>query len=152
MPTLEDALQLALTVHRGQTDRTGRPYILHVLRVLANLDVSVSDSARFVAILHDVVEDGDGDPTLDDLRRLGYPEDVLAAVDALTRRDEEAWDDYLARVETVPLAVTVKLADLRDNMTIQRLPTVTANDLDRLDRYVRAWHRLTGTAVSHNRT
>jgi len=149
MPTFEDALQLALTVHRGQTDHYGRPYILHILRVLAHLDINAPDVARFVAILHDVVEDGGGDPTLDDLRRLGYSEAVVGAVDALTRREGEAWDDYISRVQADPLAVMVKLADLRDNLTLQRLPAVTADDLDRLNRYLRAWQRLAAVAVSH---
>ena len=40
---------------------------------------------------------------------------------------------------------TVKLADLEDNMDLRRLPAtqLTPKDVERLERYVRAWNRLT---------
>ena len=60
---------LALDKHHGQTDKSGAPYILHPLRVMAQMQ---TDTERIVAELHDVVEDSD--VTLDALRDLGYSE------------------------------------------------------------------------------
>ena len=54
MSTLERAIEIAVQAHRGQRDRSGQPYILHPLRVMAQME---SDAASIVAILHDVVED-----------------------------------------------------------------------------------------------
>ena len=72
MPTLEDAIRLALDVHRGQADKAGQPYILHPLRAMLAL---AGEDERIVGALHDVVEDSAEGPnpvSLDDLRRLGY--------------------------------------------------------------------------------
>lgn len=137
MPTLEDAIALAVAAHQGQRDKAGQPYILHPLRVMLRLS---SDAERTAAILHDVVEDTPY--TLERLRELGYPEDVLSALDCLTKREGETYERFIERVRPNPLARRVKLADLEDNMDVRRLPTVTAKDAERLARYRAAWNRL----------
>lgn len=138
-PTLEDAIALALRVHRGAVDKGGQPYILHPLRLMVRLD---DPHARMAAVLHDVVEDGD--VTLDDLRAQGYPEPVVRALDGLTRRRDpaESYEAFIERVAVDPLATRVKLADLEDNMDVRRLTAVGPAEAARLERYVRAWHRL----------
>lgn len=137
MPTLEDAIALAMEAHRGQRDKSGEPYVLHVLRVMLRLD---TEAERTVAALHDVVEDTGR--TLDDLRSLGYSEEVVTAVACVTKREGEAYEDFVERAASDPIARRVKLADLEDNMDLRRLTAVRPKDADRLDRYVRAWHRL----------
>lgn len=67
---------------------------------------------------------------------------MVDAVDALTRREGESYEDSIERVAKVPLARKVKLADLESNMDLRRLSQVTTSDLGRLDRYRRAWKRL----------
>lgn len=137
MPTLEDALALALEAHRGQRDKAGDPYILHPLRLMLRFD---DEPARLVALLHDVVEDSD--TSLDDLRMAGYPGVVLAALDCLTHRAGEAYADYIQRIKPNPLARRVKLADLEDNMSLVRLSTLAERDARRLQKYHRAWQAL----------
>ncbi|MCP3138958.1 GTP pyrophosphokinase [Pyxidicoccus xibeiensis] len=137
MPALEEAISLAVEAHRGQRDKAGQPYILHPLRVMMRLD---SEAERTVAILHDVVEDTPY--SLERLRGLGYPEDVLAALDALTRRDGETYEAFVERLRPNALARRVKLADLEDNMDVRRLAAVTPRDAERLARYRAAWARL----------
>ncbi|MCZ7544958.1 MAG: GTP pyrophosphokinase [Anaerolineae bacterium] len=139
MPSLEDAIQLALDAHRGQKDRAGQPYVLHPLRVMMRMD---DEEARMAAILHDVVEDSTY--TLSDLRHAGYPGRVLDAVDALSKHEGEPYEAYIERVMLNPLARRVKLADLEDNMDLRRISEMTANDLERYQRYRRAWARVTG--------
>lgn len=141
MPTLEDAILLAAQAHRGQKDKNGDPYILHPLRVLLRL---TTERERIVGALHDVVEDTE--ITLDDLRAHGYPEDIVAAVGSISRRPGETYEQFVERAAANPLARSVKLADLEDNMDLRRLRAVTTKDAERLDRYVRAWRMLSGRA------
>ncbi|WP_224242006.1 HD domain-containing protein [Hyalangium gracile] len=137
MPTLEDAIALAVEAHRGQRDKAGQSYILHPLRVMMRLE---TDAERMAAILHDVVEDTPY--TLERLRELGYPEEVLGALDCLTKREGETYEAFIERVRPHPLARRVKLADLEDNMDVRRLPTVGPREAERLARYRAAWTRL----------
>lgn len=137
MATLENAIALAVKAHAGATDRSHQPYILHPLRVMLGVEATED---RIVAILHDVIEDTDY--TLDDMREMGFSEAIVAALDAVTRRDEETYEEFIERIALDPLAVRVKLSDLRDNMDIRRLPAVTPDDLQRLERYRKAWERL----------
>ena len=136
-PTLEDAIALAVEAHRGQRDKAGQTYILHPLRVMMRLE---GEAERMVAVLHDVVEDSSY--TLERLRELGYPEEVLGALEHLTKREGETYEAFIERVLPHPLARRVKLADLEDNMDVRRLPAVTAKDAERLARYRAAWSRL----------
>jgi (p)ppGpp synthase/HD superfamily hydrolase len=137
VPTLEDAIALAVEAHRGQRDKAGQTYILHPLRVMMRLE---GEAERMVAVLHDVVEDSSY--TLERLRELGYPEEVLGALERLTKREGETYEAFIERVLPHPLARRVKLADLEDNMDVRRLPAVTAKDAERLARYRAAWSRL----------
>ena len=136
-PTLEDAIALAVEAHRGQRDKAGQTYILHPLRVMMRLE---TEPERMVAVLHDVVEDSPW--TVERLRGLGYPEEVLGALDCLTKREGETYEAFIERLLPNPLARRVKRADLEDNMDVRRLPAVTAKDAERLARYRAAWARL----------
>lgn len=134
MPTLEDAILLAVEAHRGQTEKGGNPYILHPLRVMFRLE---SETDRIVGVLHDVIEDTRY--TLQDLRSIGYPEPLLQALDCLTRRETETYEEFITRIRANPLARRVKLADLEDNMDVRRLPGLTDKDAERLKKYLNAW-------------
>ena len=81
---LERAIEIAAGAHRGQQDKAGEPFILHPLRVMNACSTS---SQQIAAVLHDVVEDSD--LMLDDLRQEGLVEELVAAVDAMTRREGE---------------------------------------------------------------
>jgi (p)ppGpp synthase/HD superfamily hydrolase len=140
MATLEDAISLAVEKHRGQVDKAGQPYILHPMRVMCGMK---TEYEMMAAILHDVVEDTD--VSLQNLREWGYPAEVVAAVDCLSRREGESYEDFVARTKTNMLAVQVKLGDLRDNMDIRRITDFSKNDLKRLKRYQWAWQELTAS-------
>ena len=141
MADLEEAIRIALEAHRGQKDRAGAPYLLHPLRVMLRLR---TDPERMAAVLHDVVEDTAW--TLDDLRARGFPAEVIEAVDRLTRRPGEPYDAVVERAAAHPVARRVKLADLEDNLDLRRLGEVSAEDLERLGRYLRAHRRLSAAA------
>lgn len=134
MPTLEDAIQLAVKAHAGQVDKAGQVYILHPLRVMFAVEGEI---ARIAAVLHDVVEDTDY--TFDDLRQMGFSEAVIEVLDCLTRRDDETYMEFVERAAKHPIAKQVKLADIEDNMDIRRLQDITHKDQSRLKRYRNAW-------------
>jgi (p)ppGpp synthase/HD superfamily hydrolase len=142
MATLEDAIVLAVQAHQGQRDKAEAPYILHPLRVMLRMR---SDVERMIAVLHDVVEDTPY--TLLDLQQAGYPEQVLEALDCLTRRENETYEEFIERVKANPLARKVKIADLEDNMDIRRISDLQEKDVERLKRYRRAWSALTKEPV-----
>ena len=138
---LDKAILIAAQAHLGQTDRMGAPYILHPLRMMFRFR---SETEMTVAVLHDVVEDSP-DWDLDRLRQEGFSDEIVQAVDHLTRRDRESYEEFVERTNESPLARRVKLADLEDNMDITRLSALTAQDQERLARYHRAWLRLSGS-------
>jgi (p)ppGpp synthase/HD superfamily hydrolase len=94
------------------------------------------------AILHDVVEDTEW--TLEDLRREGFSEALLQAVDCLTHRKQIRYWDYIQRISGNPVARQVKLADLEDNLDAKRLPELTMKDQARMKKYHQAWLLLKG--------
>src|SRR5262245_29232178 len=138
MATLERAILIAAQAHLGQKDKSGAPYILHPLRVMMRME---SEAAMIAAVLHDVVEDSDW--TLEQLRGEGFSEEVLQAVDRLTHRGGESYDEFIARVETSSIARQVKIADLEDNMNVKRIGEMSPKDLARIEKYHRAWRTLT---------
>src|SRR5262245_53659472 len=137
MGTLERAIAIAAAAHAGQRDKAGAPYILHPLRVML---AQKEPAPRIAAVLHDVVEDTPW--TLDQLRAEGFSEEVLRAVDALTKRDGEDYISFVERAGRDPVARPVKIADIRDNMDTSRIATITDRDRTRLERYRQALARL----------
>jgi hypothetical protein len=141
MATIEKALQIAARAHEGQVDKHGQPYILHPLRVMAAVE---GDEARIVAILHDVIEDTS--VTAEDLRREGFGEEILAALDRLTHRRDEPYADYVIRCKGHDIARRVKLADLEDNSRLSRAilrPDRIEPDIERVRKYLLAYKFLT---------
>lgn len=136
--TIEDAISVAARAHKGQKDKAGTPYLLHPLRMMLRMD---SETAMMAAVLHDVVEDTDW--TLERLRDAGFAEEVVEAIDCLTHREGESYEEFVGRVRANPIARQVKVADLEDNMNIRRIGQLGAKDLERLEKYHRAWRVLT---------
>lgn len=138
MSTLDRAILIAVKAHKNQTDKYGNPYILHPMRVMG---MGRTEEERIVGVLHDVVEDTDW--TFDGLRKEGFSERIIKALDCVTKRSEdEDYDDFVARTRTNPLAVRVKLNDLIDNMDIRRMKEVKEKDVKRLNKYLRAYKLL----------
>ena len=134
---LELAILIAYGAHYGQTDKAGQSYIEHPKRVMKAVK---TDEEKQVAILHDAIEDSPVTAAL--LRHYGFSDSVIAAVEALTRDEDENYFDFIARVKANPLATTVKIADLQDNMDLSRLPVVTERDLGRQAKYKKAFNIL----------
>jgi GTP diphosphokinase / guanosine-3',5'-bis(diphosphate) 3'-diphosphatase len=130
MSTLERAIEIAAHAHAGQLDKAGQPYILHPLRVMFGVQ---SPAERITAVLHDVVEDTS--LTFDDLAGEGFLSDIIEAVRALTKHEGESRIEAAKRAVQNPIARAVKLVDVADNMTLNRIAEPTARDLARLQEY-----------------
>lgn len=124
-PTVADADALAELHHRGQVDKAGNPYINHP-RAVAEALRKHGDYAVMAGLLHDIVEDTT--VTLDYLRQLGYPEEVVAAVDSVTRRPSEDYMDLIRRAAANPLGRLVKLQDNAHNSDPARLALLTESE------------------------
>ena len=134
---LEKAIFIATTAHQGQIDKAGAPYILHPLRVMFNCK---TEDEQICAVLHDVIEDTT--ITLENLRVEGFKEEIIAALDALTKRGNETYDDFINRILQNKLACHVKLADLSDNMNLSRIANPTEQDYQRVEKYSIATDRI----------
>lgn len=134
---LEKAIRLAAKGHEGQMDKGGQPYILHPIRVMLQCETI---EEKTVAMLHDLLEDTF--ITAEDLRQESFPEEIIEAVLLLTREKDADYMAYIARICENRLAARVKLADLTDNMDLNRLPGLTRRDFERLEKYILAKHRV----------
>lgn len=142
------AERIARQAHASQRDTvTGAPYITHVERVVEMVE---GDAAKAVAWLHDVLEDSDF--TAAELHRAGISDAVIDAVEVLTRPDNDtsmvivSYEQYIDRIVKAgnPLALAVKVADLRDHLR--------PNCPERLrPRYERALARLTEPGAQEGR-
>lgn len=135
MPYSKDvqaARALATRLHEGQLDKAGKPYITHPQRVAERL---TTPEAQVVGWLHDTVEDTG--ISLEELEAR-FGRETAAAVDAVSRREGEPWEDYLARVKANPMARQVKISDLIDNSNLSRIPHITMKDVKRQEKYNKA--------------
>lgn len=130
---VDKAKEFAAKAHEGQVDKAGVAYIEHPAAVASMLS---GETEKVVAYLHDVVEDTG--VSLDTIRH-EFGDEVAEAVDKLTRRAGVPYMDYIKALKDNKLARVVKMADLRHNMDLTRLLTVSDVDLKRVQKYAEAY-------------
>lgn len=132
------AIEIAAHYHKGALDKGGNPYIEHPMRV-SNRCCSIKE--KIVAWLHDVVEDTEC--TLDELRELGFPNEILTAVNAITRvsnrKQNEQYAHFIVRCKHNEIAREVKIADIKDNLDLSRLQyELSEKNIERMKKYCTA--------------
>jgi len=137
MKLIEKSLHIALRAYAGKTDKAGREYIHHPLRVMAKMKTDLEMS---VALLHDVIEDSD--ITVEQLLAEGIPAEVVEAVVCLSKNENESYQDFVARAKKNKLAAKIKIADIEDNIDALRLTSLDEYDLARIKKYHSAWRFL----------
>ena len=130
---IDIALAIARKAHAGQVDKAGVDYIQHPLYVASQIK---TEQEKAVALLHDVLEDSD--ITVADLLAYGLSNEVVTAVQTLTKKKGQSYQDYLGKVKSNNLARVVKLADLKHNSDLSRLKTVSNTDYERVKKYKNA--------------
>ena len=140
LATLERAIEIAVEAHKGQKDKAGMPYVLHPLRLMFKME---SNNEKIAALLHDVVEDSDW--TLDDLKKEGFNSDVIEAVSLLTRDEKDSYDEFVQKTVSNPISKNVKIADINDNLDLNRLNVIMDKDIARIKKYHRILKSITNT-------
>ncbi|MCK2000318.1 GTP pyrophosphokinase [[Brevibacterium] frigoritolerans] len=131
------AIDIAKKYHQGQVDKGGNPYIDHPMAVMDRLETI---EEKIVGVLHDIVEDTV--LTLEDLLELGFPEFIVEAIDSVTRRDDETRGEFIKRAKQNAIGRKVKIADILDNMNLDRIPNKTIEDEKRVIKYVKELRKL----------
>ena len=132
-PNIKKAAEIAFKAHNGQYDKGGYPYIMHPLHLAEEME---TEDEVITALLHDVLEDSD--ITIDFIKCAGFSPDVINALTALTKGNNEEYADYIKRIKnTGGIALKVKKADLRHNMETDRIVNCTEKDRDRLKKYLK---------------
>ena len=143
MLDLKPALEISVEIHGSQREKSGDPYFGHLIHVMDQMD---TDEERAVAILHDSVEDAANEGMREALLgriRNAYGPEVADAVALLSHVDQTPYMEYIRRLSTNPLAVKVKMADLKDNRRPDRLRRLPREESSRLwDKYEEAVHFL----------
>ena len=139
------ALKIVEYAFRDKKDLAGAPYIDHLKRVADKLK-NKTEHIQIVALLHDLLEDC---PEWNK-HVLGcfFYKEIVDAVDAITKRKNEPYNDYINRVSSNSYATVVKIADLQDNMDMTRLKQITDKDVTRLKKYLAAYQFLTGEEIN----
>lgn len=130
---IDIALAIAKKAHAGQVDKAGVDYIQHPLYVASQV---TTEQEKAAAILHDVIEDRD--VTVADLLAYGLSNKVVTAVQTLTKKKGQSYQEYLEKVKSNNLARVVKLADLKHNSDLSRLKSVSDTDRERVEKYKNA--------------
>ena len=127
------ALRMCFDAHKDQADKSGLPYVFHPFHVAEQMS---DETTTVVALLHDVIEDSDY--TLDDIRAMGFGDEVVTALALMTHEEGVPYMDYVAGLKGNPIARAVKLADLRHNSDLSRLDVVDDKALKRVEKYAAA--------------
>jgi (p)ppGpp synthase/HD superfamily hydrolase len=139
---LAHAIALASHLHKGQTDKSGKPYILHPLRVMQKLLYTGDEELLQIAILHDCMEDCG--LTRKKMQVLGYSERVIRGVELVSNLDHAPYPIFCERMKDSLDACLVKREDIRHNSDITRLKGVREKDFDRLNKYCFAMIQIEG--------
>jgi len=143
--TEDQARKIAATLHAGQVDKVGHPYIAHLERVVHHLKSRWPDATPdeiVAAWLHDTLEDTDATP--ESLLAAGVSPAAVRIVETVTRRENT---EYLAWIADIAAnggvsAIRVKLADNQDNRDAVRVAALPGGAERVATRYEPAYRLL----------
>ena len=100
-----------------------------------------TEQEMIVGVLHDVVEDSEW--TFDDLKTEGFSDEIIEALNSVTKMASEKGSDdgyfqFVKRAKQNPIGAKVKIADLKDNLDVSRVPELGEDDLKRINKYKRS--------------
>lgn len=127
------ALKLCFDAHKDQVDKSGMPYVFHPFHLAEQME---DEETTVVALLHDLVEDTQY--TFDDLRAMGFSDNVIEAIATMTHDEAVPYMEYIKAVKKNRIASAVKQADLLHNSDLSRLDAVDDKALKRAEKYKEA--------------
>lgn len=131
------AIKLMFEKHKDQVDKSGMPYVFHPFHLAEQMD---DEETTITALLHDIVEDTN--TTFEDLRKLGFSDNVINALKLMTHDKNVDYFEYVKNISKNPIARKVKIKDLEHNMDTSRLDEVTDKDLERVKKYKKCYKYL----------
>lgn len=147
--------KLILDEFANKKDAGGHDYLQHLYAVASAIEkdwlgeVSVHACAEYykkayiVALLHDILEDTDC--TVQELKNIGCDDEIIEAVQSVTRRnDEHNYFDFIKRASKNKIGRLVKIYDLENNMDVRRLSKFGDYEQKRLKKYWHSWKYLKG--------
>lgn len=140
MNIYQKAIKRAVEAHENQKDLLGEPYIMHPMRVAIKLE---TEEQKILGVLHDVVEDTN--MTIEDIEQI-FGEKIAKRLDLLTHKKGERYEEYIAKISEDIVCRRVKLADLMDNIMVDRVKKLPDNEETflRLRKYYKAIKFLNG--------
>ena len=115
---LAKAIQVMMSATEGEWDKSGIPSMMHPLRVMVGVQKALPhlDELQAAAVLHDMQEDY---PEVWEQARGRFPPYVVESVDAVSRKLDETYEEFIERVRVHPskAALLTKIADLEDNLS-----------------------------------
>lgn len=133
------ALLLCFEAHKNQVDKTGLPYVFHPFHLAEQMTDEIS---TICALLHDVVEDTPY--TFEDLKQMGFPNEIIEILKLLTHEDSIPYLDYVKRLSSNEVAKKVKIADVTHNNDLSRLDKIDNKAIERAKKYNEALKILLG--------
>lgn len=144
------AINIIVNAFVLKTDKGGQPYIDHLLRVESNvkkyywsgITESEIELLSIISLLHDLIEDCPN-WTLEHVKAIFNDNLIVSTLNLLTKPEDMDYGVFIDRMVDNKYAVTIKLADLDDNMDIKRLKKlITEKDCERLKKYHAAYLKL----------
>lgn len=132
------ALRLMFDAQKEQVDKSGMPYVFHPFHLA---DQMTDEATTVVALLHDVAEDTPY--TIEDISAMGFSDEICDALRLMTHDKAVPYLDYVRKIKGNPIAMAVKIADLKHNSDLSRLDVVDDNVRERVKKYREALSILT---------
>ena len=132
-PMTKRAMKLCFEAHKDQVDKSGIPYVFHPIHLAEQMQ---DEETTIVALLHDVIEDTKY--TIDDLRELGFSENILISISLMTHDDTVPYMEYIEQLKKNRIAAIVKRADLIHNSELSRLERIDEKTMIRVKKYKQA--------------
>lgn len=124
------AMRLMFDKHGDTLDKGGVPYVFHPFHVAEDMP---DETTTIIALLHDIIEDTD--VTYKQLSDMGFSDKVIDTISLLSHDPKDNYYEYIAKLAMNPLAITVKLSDLKHNSDLKRLDVITDKDINRVNKY-----------------
>ena len=134
------AIKIAVEAHQNQKDLLGEPYIMHPMRVAIKLE---TEEQKILGVLHDTVEDAG--IRVEDIEQM-FGEKIAKRLDLLTHKKGVRYEEYIVKLSEDLVCRRVKLADLMDNIMVDRVKKLpdTEETYLRLKKYYKAIKFLNG--------
>jgi guanosine-3',5'-bis(diphosphate) 3'-pyrophosphohydrolase len=120
MSKVSAAYTFATRIHKNQVDKSGYPYISHVLAVS---EQGSNEEEQILGALHDTVEDAeengfDKESIRLEIKQL-FGKEMLSYVDMLSKPNGSNYLEYISNLieQNMPTVLAVKRYDIRHNLS-----------------------------------